>query len=74
LAPEAPAPEGIVVSPEQQGSAPTTGITSPANELTGITPPPIAEVRPQPPGTIPEPSSLWLLALGMAAAWRSRRR
>lgn len=74
-APEAPAPGGIAPSPEEvQGTGTPSGITSPANELTGISPPPISEVRNQPPGTIPEPSSLWLLALGVAAAWRARRR
>ncbi|MBL8344425.1 MAG: PEP-CTERM sorting domain-containing protein [Rubrivivax sp.] len=63
-------------SPEQpQETGPTpAGITSPANELTGIGPRPIAEAQPQAPGTIPEPSSLWLLAMGVAAAWRARRR
>ncbi len=74
-APEAPAPGAIVISPEQaQGPSPSPGITSPANELTGISPPPIDDARTQPPGTIPEPSSFWLLALGVAAGWHSRRR
>jgi len=72
---EPPPPEAIGPSPEQpQGSIPSPGITSPGNELTGISPPPITEVDMQPPGTIPEPSSLWLLALGAAAARLSRRR
>lgn len=74
-APEVPAPEAITISPEQQsGPGPGHGITGAVNELTGISPPPIDEVRAPPPGTIPEPSSLWLLVLGAAAAWRSRRR
>ncbi|MBI5716871.1 MAG: PEP-CTERM sorting domain-containing protein [Burkholderiales bacterium] len=39
-----------------------------------MTPPPVPELRLPSPGTIPEPSSAWLLALGLVAAWLSRRR
>jgi len=77
---ESAPPEIGVLSPEQpqppaQGPAPGFGVTSPAHELTGIGPRPIPDARPTAPGTIPEPSSLWLLALGMAGVvWRPRRR
>jgi hypothetical protein len=72
---EGAGPEVIVVSLEgPQDSTPTPGPSLVAEDLTGITPPTIVDGPAHPSGTIPEPSSLWLLSLGLAAAWRSRRR
>ncbi|MCW5632903.1 MAG: PEP-CTERM sorting domain-containing protein [Rubrivivax sp.] len=72
---EAPEPEVTFTLELPQGPpVPATGPAIPVDEVTGIGPPPVAELRPPSPGTIPEPSSLWLLALGLGVAWRSRRR
>jgi hypothetical protein len=72
---EAPQPEVTFTLELPQGPpGPATGPAITVAEVTGIGPPPVPELQPPARGTIPEPSSLWLLALGLGAAWRSRRR